>query len=664
MKNQKWTEKQKIQWAMKIKKYRYFAADFETTVFDKQEYTEVWASGICELNTEDVVILHSINDTWEYLKTLKGNLVLYYHNLKFDGTFWLDYLITNLNFKQAVLKRGESEFEIEWLEDKYMSANTFKYSISDRGAWYYIKIKVDGRFIEIRDSLKLLPFSLKKIGKSFNTKHQKLEMEYKGFRYAGCPITDEEMNYLKNDVLVLKEALEFMFSEGHNSLTIGACCLKEYKAIISKKQYQFFFPDLSAEYIDENIFGKPTVDLYIRRSYKGGWCYLKKGKANKIYQQGYTADVNSLYPSVMSRESGNYYPIGEPTMWIGNTIPDEAIDYNKYYFVRIKTRFYLKEGKLPFIQIKGNWLYKGTEMLETSDIKHPKTGEYNRFYTDLDGNIQDSRVILTLTMTDFRLFLDHYNVRDFEILDGCYFNARIGIFDDYIERYKKIKQTSKGAKRELAKLFLNNLYGKMATNDDSSFKIAYQKDDGSIGFAPREEHNKKVGYIPVGSAITSYARYFTITTAQANYDKFIYADTDSIHCSGSPDKVKGVKIHPTDFCCWKLESYWDKAIFVRQKTYIEHVTHEDGKPIDNPYYNIKCSGMPDKCKDLFLKSMTGYKLTQEDKEKYDEEEQEFISTPRTLKDFNVGLKIKGKLMPKRIKGGTVLVDTYYEMRKL
>ena len=57
---------------------------------------------------------------------------------------------------------------------------------------------------------------------------------------------------------------------------------------------------------------------------------------------------------------------------------------------------------------------------------------------------------------------------DFEILDGCYFNSAIGIFDRYIEKYKKIKLESKGAKRELAKLFLNNLYGKMASSTDSS----------------------------------------------------------------------------------------------------------------------------------------------------------------------------------------------------
>ena len=112
---------------------------------------------------------------------------------------------------------------------------------------------------------------------------------------------------------------------------------------------------------------------------------------------------------------------------------------------------------------------------------------------------------------------EHYELVDFEILDGCWFYAMAGIFDEYIEKYKKIKMESKGAMRELAKLFLNNLYGKMASSTDSSFKVAYIKDDKSLGFIRIAENNKKPGYIPVGSAITSYARNFTIRAAQANY---------------------------------------------------------------------------------------------------------------------------------------------------
>lgn len=219
----------------------------------------------------------------------------------------------------------------------------------------------------------------------------------------------------------------------------------------------------------------------------------------------------------------------------------------------------------------------------------------------------------------------------------------------------------------------------MASSTDSSFKVAYEKEDGAIGFYSVLENEKKAGYIAVGSAITSYARNFTIRAAQKNFhgfDKpgFIYADTDSIHCDLQPDEIDGIRVDDKEFCCWKLESCWDTAIFTRQKTYIEHIVKENLEEIEKTYYNIKCAGMPDRCKNLFDISMqgtaeiSGYvsRETNEHKE-WTIEEKKFLFdgiTPikRDLSDFKIGLKVPGKLMPRRIKGGILLIETTYEMQ--
>lgn len=662
---------------MKQREYRYFMGDFETTVYKGQVNTEVWASALVELFSDKVTILHSIAETFDYLVSLNCNVVVYYHNLKFDGAFWLSYLLVDKKFTQAYDKIGDKETDVKWKQQFKMFNNTFKYTISDRGMWYSIIVKVKNHFIEIRDSLKLLPFSVKRIGESFGTKHKKLDMEYTGFRYAGCEITKEEQEYIANDVLVVKEALEIMFKQGHNKLTIGSCCLEEYKKICRSSleiqlDYAEMFPNLYDFKIDKQEHKYDNAGDWLRKSYRGGWCYLVKGKENKIKTNGTTADVNSLYPSMMSSKSGNKYPIGLPKFWTGNFIPEEALKENMYYFVRIKTRFYIKDNYLPFIQIKGDLKYKGTESLETSDVYNHENGDYFPYYIDKDGNIQQAKVELTLTMTDYQLIKEHYELVDFEILDGCYFYSMVGIFDEYINKYAKIKKESKGALRELAKLFLNNLYGKMASSTDSSFKIAYVKDDKSIGFMQVVENEKKPGYIAIGSAITSYSRNFTIRAAQKNYygaEKrgFIYADTDSIHCDLLPQEIKGIEVDDKEFCCWKLESCWDKAIFTRQKTYIEHVTHENLIPLEESkhYSNIKCAGMPKKCKDLFEISMQG---TADVNENWSDEEKEFLfdkdNKPivRDYSDFKVGLKVPDKLRPIRIRGGVLLVNTTYEMR--
>lgn len=664
---------------------KVLVGDFETTVYEGQLSTEVWASAVVELGTEDVKIFHSISETWNYLISLKSNVNIYYHNLKFDGNFWISYFKTVLNMQESFISENEEDTQGYFLKDKDMENNTFKYLISDMGQWYCITIKVNNRLIVIKDSLKLMPFSVREIGNAFKTKHRKLDMEYTGFRYAGCEITAEEQEYIANDVLVVKEALEIMFNQGHNKMTIGSCCLNEYRKLFNldapdDKLYDKYFPDLYTMELDLDKYGSDNIGDYIRKSYKGGWCYLVKGKERKPVGKGTTADVNSLYPSMMHSESGNYYPIGTPTFWSGNFIPDEALKKRRYFFIRIRTRFYLKSGMLPFVQIKGSILYNGTEALTTSDYYDKKTGAYYKVVKNHWGDNVDTIQTLTLTMTDYYLLIKHYELVDFEILDGCYFSATIGLFDSYINKYKEIKMNSKGAMRTLAKLFLNNLYGKLASSTKSSFKKAYVKEDGSIGFYNIYEAEKQGGYIPCGSAITSYARCFTITAAQQNYygvDKagFIYADTDSIHCDLPPEEIKGIKVDKSAFCCWKLETCWDNATFIRQKTYVEHVTHEDLEPIDKPYYNLKCAGMPDKCKNLFLLSIEG-KTVDELQEKckagdykeigfteeFDEQEIDFLKTQRTISDFDIGLKVPDKLLPKRITGGVLLVNTYYEMR--
>lgn len=656
--------------------------DFETTVYEGQTSTEVWAAACVPLHSEEVLIFHSIGDWFDHISRQKRNVVCYFHNLKFDGEFILSYLMNNPLFSLAYDYGYIGIVDGDFRERRDMQSMTFRYSISDRGQWYGITIKVGKFYIDIRDSLKLLPMSVERIGEGFKTKHRKLSMEYTGRRYAGCEITDEEKKYIRNDVLVVKEAMEVMYAEGHRKTTIGSCCLAEFKHLSyldDKKQWEKQYPNLYEYELDEKEFGATSAGAYIRLSYRGGWCYLVKGRENRMAYNGVTADVNSLYPSMMHSESGNRYPVGKPHFWKGD-IPYDALHYDRYYFVRIRTEFRLKPGKLPCIQLKSNPLYDPTEWLETSDVKSLVDGRYSCFIEDaITGDVRRTWVEMVLTMTDYQLIQEHYDLIGLEIMDGCWFETKKGIFDDYIDKYKALKIKSKGARREIAKLFLNNLYGKMAMNTDSSFKYAELDPDGALRFLEVPQYKKAPGYIPIGSAITSYARNFTIRAAQKNYygknrPGFIYADTDSIHCDLRPEELKGIKADPAAFCCWKLEASWDHALFVRQKTYLEHIVAENLEPIENPYYSVKCAGMPKPCKDLFIlatnpetrrRMMEDNDFFVEVVDKYGETGAAFLIREQLkLTDFKIGLVIPtGKLMPKHIPGGILLVDSPYCMRK-
>ena len=583
----------------------YWACDFETTVWSEekikrvgheQDYTEVWSAADVALydDTETVTISHSIRDFLTRFLRMKGNNVLFFHNLSFDGSFIIDFL----------LREGYSYTTVK---DTEMRSRQFKAAISAMGAWYYIKIKWSHTLLEIRNSLKLMPASLKSIGESFGTKHQKLGMEYAGDMEAYCDITPEQRAYIENDVLVLKESLELMFDAGHNRLTIGSCCLSEFKSGYSRQDFNRLFPDLRNDPLDHDYCGYYNMWEYVHKSYSGGWCYVNPRYAHRTIVLGKVYDVNSLYPSMMHSISGNYYPYGQGQYCLGAPADrlDEVNDY--YYFVRIRCRFSLKAGAFPWLHIRNNAHYKGNENLYTSDVR--KKGKYYRYYYDKDGNICDTKHEFVLTKTDWKLLQDTYDLYDLEVLDHVWFYARPGMFDDYINKYAEMKKNSKGFARQLAKLFLNNLYGKFAMSDDSSYKEPFLGDDGIVHFKLHEEHEKQVGYIAVGSAITSYARNFTIRHAMANYDRFCYADTDSIHIQGV-EPAEMVVVDPVEFCCWKNECDFDFAYYERQKTYAEHVVAEDGIPIEElkdkngnprkPYLNLKASGMTASAKAAFI----------------------------------------------------------------
>ena len=163
------------------------------------------------------------------------------------------------------------------------------------------------------------------------------------------------------------------------------------------------------------------IKQFIRRAEKRGYRFpdnVIPPKPKRITRAS-VSRLQKIKPQTLYKkatalsESGNCYPVGYPTFWKGNYIPEEALQNNRYYFVRIKTRFYIKEDKLPFIQMKGSVFYKGTEALESSDVVDRKTGEKSAFYVDFDGNIHDTRVELTLTCTDyiFLLFLRDFTTR-------------------------------------------------------------------------------------------------------------------------------------------------------------------------------------------------------------------------------------------------------------
>lgn len=114
------------------------------------------------------------------------------------------------------------------------------------------------------DSLKIIPFTVDDTAKSFNLEISKLKIDYKKERSIGHLLTQEEKAYIKNDVLIMAQALNQVFNEGLTKMTRASNALHDYKEIIGKNKFSHFFPKLDK-----------LVDTDLRKSYKR-WFYLFK----------------------------------------------------------------------------------------------------------------------------------------------------------------------------------------------------------------------------------------------------------------------------------------------------------------------------------------------------------------------------------------------------
>ena len=83
------------------KKLLKYVADFETTT--QEEDCRVWAAGIYSMENEEFYLGNDIEFFLNFANTM-GNAVFYFHNLKFDGSFIIDWLFRH-NFKHTTNRK-------------------------------------------------------------------------------------------------------------------------------------------------------------------------------------------------------------------------------------------------------------------------------------------------------------------------------------------------------------------------------------------------------------------------------------------------------------------------------------------------------------------------------------------------------------------------------
>lgn len=527
----------------------FLMADFETSTeswYKIDGYARVWAWGLYNVYTDEFEYGTDIASFMSrVLKIPRGkNPIIYFHNLKFDGSYIVNWLLS----------------EGYTYDEDLSKAKTFTTCISDMGLWYFVDVciyrkgKTSVR-IRFQDSLKKIPLPVRDIPQAFGFEDlAKGDLDYNTYRPVGHQLTEEELYYLKHDCIIPVKALKILAEEGFDKMTASSDSFYQWKLTLQsdkarerhikpERTYRGIFPILPLE-----------VDDFVRKAYRGGWTYVNPRYANKILHDIEVWDINSMYPSKMRDK---YLPVGKPVHFTGKPQP------NKYqcYIVKVMMSFDIREGFLPTIQVKNSWVFNPTDYIESS---------------------KGCEIELTLTNIDLALIMKHYHVHTIKYIEGYYFRKAKGYFTKFIDTNMMIKETSTGGKRYIAKRRMNSLYGKTATSPRKKQKIPYLE-DGVLKFTLHEEEAEEPQATAVGVFVTSHARHDIITDAQNNYENFVYCDTDSLHMLKRKDgKEPDIPIHQSKIGFYKKEKDVYKAIFLRSKTYIEEDYEHD--------VEIKCAG--------------------------------------------------------------------------
>ena len=263
---------------MKITDRRFLVADFETSTekwLDRDNgWTRVWLWGIYDIDTDNFEYGNDLDSFMGrvLIKDKAGNPIIYFHNLKFDGSYIVWWLFSH----------GYT------YDEDLTDANTFKTCISDMGQWYFIEVCIYKHrkakyIIRFQDSLKKIPLPVRDIPKAFGLDSDaKGELDYDTYRPIGHEPTQEELDYLKPDVVIVAKALKKLEEQGFTRMTNSGDAFYAWKVSLQSEQakarhikpdhnYRSHFPLLPLE-----------VDDYIRKAYRGGWTYVNPKYAGKM----------------------------------------------------------------------------------------------------------------------------------------------------------------------------------------------------------------------------------------------------------------------------------------------------------------------------------------------------------------------------------------------
>lgn len=428
--------------------------------------------------------LHTLRDTY------KGTLIIYVHNFAYE----FQYLRNILEFSEVFARKPR----------KPIYART-----------------ADG--LEFRCSFFLTGMSLESLPKNFRLTTKKLvgDLDYDTLRSPLTALSDTEMAYCENDVLVLHELIEQFKGIYKHVVNIPYTSTGRIRRNVKKLMYPIK-KDIST------CTPTPGIFQMLQAAFAGGYTHANAAHVGEVVEDVHSFDFASSYPAQMLLQKYPSAPFAKEPL----TDIKRLDGNNKAYLLTVI--FYDIESRNYWNYISG---HKCTRLIN---------GTFDNGRVAAADEIE-----ITCTEVDIEIIAANYHFSKCEVIE-CYSAKKDYLpkpFTDYIiELYKdktKLKDVDGMEQKYLeAKRFVNGLYGMTVTNtisDTILFSILTGWKIEPLTFEGMEkglQDMRKKGFLNYawGVWVTAYARRALWKAIfEIDYEA-VYCDTDSIKYFGEHDE--------------------------------------------------------------------------------------------------------------------------------
>lgn len=362
------------------------------------------------------------------------------------------------------------------------------------------------------------------------------DLDYSLVRHEKTPLTDKELQYAINDVLVCVEYITEQVNELYNGnitklpMTKTGAVRQYVRSLTIHNQDR----NISCKYSD--LMKKLTLNVeeykVLLRAFAGGFTHANPNYVGNILKDVSSADISSSYPAVICTEK---YPMSK-----GVKI---SIDGNWEEYIK------LSEIGLMVFDIAMRGVSSRTKFEHT--LQYAKCHSTKKCKVDNNRVVEAEALCTTMTSVDLEMFLKFYDVENMYIGDVWYYEA------DYLPKdlinavlllYRdktKLKDVGQDLLYMLKKSNLNSIYGMMVMSVVREcikyIDNKYIVNIPDINEAINEYNLSKSRFLfyPWGIFVTAYARKRLQEFILRTGEDHVYSDTDS-------DKFLNINKHIKD----------------------------------------------------------------------------------------------------------------------